>query len=83
MTVLLAKVFRHVLTHTDKSFSTVEEEIDFVRTYLEIEKVRFGDRLSVQIEVSKAAEGHRSLAHSSAACRERAETWASSQAWRQ
>ena len=56
MTVRLAKVFRHVLTHTDRSFSTVEEEIDFVRTYLEIEKVRFGDRLSVQIEVSKAAE---------------------------
>jgi two-component system LytT family sensor kinase len=55
MTVRLAKVFRHVLTHTDKSFSTVEEEIDFVRTYLEIEKVRFGDRLSIQIEVSKAA----------------------------
>jgi two-component system LytT family sensor kinase len=56
MTVRLAKVFRHVLTHTDKSFSSVEEEIDFVRTYLEIEKVRFGDRLSIQIEVSKAAE---------------------------
>jgi two-component system LytT family sensor kinase len=56
MTVRLAKVFRHVLTHADRSFSTVEEEIDFVRTYLEIEKVRFGDRLSVQIEVSEAAE---------------------------
>jgi two-component system LytT family sensor kinase len=56
MTVRLAKVFRHVLTHTDKSFSTVEEEIDFVRTYLEIEKVRFGDRLSILIEVSEAAE---------------------------
>jgi two-component system LytT family sensor kinase len=56
MTVRLAKVFRHVLTHTDRSFSTVEEEIDFVRTYLEIEKVRFGDRLSVQIDVSEAAE---------------------------
>jgi len=56
MTVRLAKVFRHVLTHTDRSFSTVEEEIDFVRTYLEIEKVRFGDRLSVEIEVSEAAE---------------------------
>ncbi len=56
MTVRLARVFRHVLTHTDKSFSTVEEEIDFVRTYLEIEKVRFGDRLSILIEVSEAAE---------------------------
>jgi two-component system LytT family sensor kinase len=56
MTVRLAKVFRHVLTHADRSFSTVEEELDFVRTYLEIEKVRFGDRLSIQIEVSEAAE---------------------------
>jgi two-component system LytT family sensor kinase len=56
MTVRLAKVFRHVLTHADRSFSSVEEEIDFVRTYLEIEKVRFGDRLRVEIEVSEAAE---------------------------
>jgi two-component system LytT family sensor kinase len=57
MTVRLAKVFRHVLTHADRSFSSIEEEIDFVRTYLEIEEVRFGDRLRIQFDVSEAVAG--------------------------
>jgi two-component system LytT family sensor kinase len=57
MTVRLAKVFRHVLTHADQSFSSIEEEIDFLRTYLEIEKVRFGDRLRVRFEIDAEVVG--------------------------
>ena len=38
MTVLLAKVFRHVLMHSDQQFSRVAEEMDFLRTYLRIER---------------------------------------------
>jgi len=53
-TVQLAKVFRHVLTHSDRSFSSVEEEVDFLRTYLEIEKVRFGERLRVEFDITEA-----------------------------
>ncbi|MGA2595774.1 MAG: histidine kinase [Bryobacteraceae bacterium] len=51
MTVLLAKVFRHVLTQSDRQLTRVSEEMDFLRTYLRIEEVRFGDRLRVRMEL--------------------------------
>ena len=51
MTVLLAKVFRHVLMHSDQQFSRVAEEMEFLRTYLGIEQVRFGTRLRVSMDV--------------------------------
>jgi two-component system LytT family sensor kinase len=51
MVVQLAKVFRHLLTHSEKSFSSLQEEIEFLRTYLDIEKVRFGERLSVEFDI--------------------------------
>jgi two-component system LytT family sensor kinase len=51
MTVLLAKVFRHVLMQSDRQLTRVSEEMDFLRTYLRIEEVRFGDRLRVRLEL--------------------------------
>jgi two-component system LytT family sensor kinase len=51
MTVLLAKVFRHVLMHSDQQLSRVAEEMDFLKTYLGIEQVRFGARLRVSMSV--------------------------------
>jgi two-component system, LytTR family, sensor kinase len=54
MIVRLAKIFRHVLTYHDRPFSSVNEEISFLQTYLEIEKVRFGDRLQVNFEIDEA-----------------------------
>ena len=54
MIIRLAKIFRHVLTYHDRPFSSVNEEISFLQTYLEIEKVRFGDRLQVHFEIDEA-----------------------------
>jgi two-component system LytT family sensor kinase len=51
MTVLLAKTFRHVLMHSDQQFSRVSEEMEFLRTYLGIEEVRFGARLRVSMNI--------------------------------
>jgi two-component system, LytTR family, sensor kinase len=51
MIIRLAKIFRHVLTYHDRPFSSVNEEISFLQTYLEIEKVRFGDRLQVNFDI--------------------------------
>jgi len=51
MTVLLAKVFRHVLMQSDRQLTPVSEEIEFLCTYLRIEEVRFGDRLRVTMNV--------------------------------
>jgi two-component system, LytTR family, sensor kinase len=54
MTVLLAKIFRHVLMQGDAQLTRVAEEIEFLRTYLLIEEVRFGERLRVTIDVDDA-----------------------------
>lgn len=54
MIIRLAKIFRHVLTYHDRPFSSIHEEISFLRTYLEIEKVRFGDRLQVNFDVQES-----------------------------
>jgi two-component system, LytTR family, sensor kinase len=54
MIIRLAKIFRHVLTYHDRPFSSVNEEISFLQTYLEIEKVRFGDRLQVNFEIEES-----------------------------
>jgi len=54
MIIRLAKIFRHVLTYHDRLFSSVNEEISFLQTYLEIEKVRFGDRLQVNFDIEES-----------------------------
>jgi two-component system LytT family sensor kinase len=51
MTLRLAKVFRHVLSRSSRPLTSLCDEIAFLRTYLEIEKARFGDRLQVDIDV--------------------------------
>jgi two-component system LytT family sensor kinase len=57
VTVLLAKVFRHVLLYSDRQLTAVSEEIEFLRTYLRIEEVRFGARLSVRMDVDPSVSG--------------------------
>jgi two-component system LytT family sensor kinase len=59
VTILLAKVFRHVLLFSDRQLTAVSEEIEFLTTYLRIEEVRFGSRLSVRMDVDPAVSGVR------------------------
>jgi two-component system, LytTR family, sensor kinase len=54
MIIRLAKIFRHVLTHHDRPFSSIDEEISFLKTYLQIEKVRFGERLQVRFDIQES-----------------------------
>jgi two-component system LytT family sensor kinase len=56
MTVRLAAVFRHVLAQSARPLTTVRDELEFLRTYLYIEEVRFGDRLQVSIEAASEVE---------------------------
>lgn len=49
MTERLAQCFRYALAKHSRNLSTLNEELDFARHYLEIEQVRFGDRLRVQL----------------------------------
>jgi len=49
MTERLAECFRYALAKHARNLSTLDEELGFARQYLEIEQVRFGDRLRVQL----------------------------------
>jgi two-component system LytT family sensor kinase len=51
----LAEVFRYTLTRSDAEWVRVDEEFDFVRAYLEVERARFGDRLQVAVHVDDTA----------------------------
>jgi len=48
----LADIFRYALSASDKEFVTLRDELDFVDSYLDIEKARFGDKLKVRKDVS-------------------------------
>ncbi len=54
MTVQLAKIFRHVLSSSDRQMISIGEEMEFLETWLAIERVRFGDRLQVQFEIDES-----------------------------
>lgn len=54
MTLLLSKFFRYNTNRQNNNLTTIGEELDMVDTYLEIEKVRFGDRLNYQVRLPPA-----------------------------
>jgi two-component system, LytTR family, sensor kinase len=54
ITVRLASIFRYVLLHTDRPLSSLDEEMGFLRTYLDIEQIRFGERLLVEFDVESS-----------------------------
>lgn len=52
MTVLLSKLFRYTTGRTnDDYFDTIANELEMVRTYLQVEQVRFGERLQFDVQV--------------------------------
>ncbi len=57
MTLALSRLFRASLGATDTPCSTVAREVALVKTYLEIEETRFGDRLTTSVSVDDAALG--------------------------
>jgi sensor histidine kinase YesM len=55
MLVKLSELLRSSLSAADKEFMTLKEDCEFARRYLDIEKVRLGDRLIVKTEVDEGA----------------------------
>ena len=56
MTVLLSKLFRYTTGRTDDEyFDTIANELEMVDTYLQIEQVRFGERLNFRVQVDDPA----------------------------
>jgi sensor histidine kinase YesM len=55
MTVLLAQFFRQTLALSERKKIPLAEEIALLESYLAIEKIRFGDKLGVALELSAEA----------------------------
>ena len=53
----LAEMFRYVLNGSERGLVPLEEELAFLDDYLEIERVRFGERLRVTREITPEALG--------------------------
>ncbi|QMU28805.1 sensor histidine kinase [Adhaeribacter radiodurans] len=45
MVLLLSKFFRFTLNKTSNTFHTVQEEVEISQTYLQLQQIRFGERL--------------------------------------
>jgi LytS/YehU family sensor histidine kinase len=48
----LSDLLRHALESAEKQEVTLKEELKFIELYLDIQKVRFSDRLTVQLEIA-------------------------------
>ncbi|WP_128547560.1 sensor histidine kinase [Larkinella soli] len=52
MVLLLSKLFRYTTGLKNQYFNSIANELEMVRTYLDVEQVRFGDRLSYRIDLA-------------------------------
>lgn len=49
MTLALSKFYKYSTNRTDENWTTVAKELELINTYLEIERIRFGDTLEVDL----------------------------------
>lgn len=56
MAISLSKFFRYSINRESSNFSTLKEELEIAETYLEIEKVRFEEKLDFKITTEKGLE---------------------------
>lgn len=58
MVLSLSDLFRYSLNTQSKSYTTVDEEIKMVNTYMDIEKTRFEDQLEYTIDIDEEAKSY-------------------------
>jgi two-component system, LytTR family, sensor kinase len=56
MIIKLSDFLRHSIGHKEKQMISLSEEIDHILLYLDIEKVRFGERLLYKFEMEEACK---------------------------
>ncbi|MCZ4695091.1 hypothetical protein DWB61_08915 [Ancylomarina euxinus] len=56
MALALSDFFRYAINHKDQDMIEVSKEVEISETYLQIEKVRFGNDLDYSIEIDDLAE---------------------------
>jgi two-component system LytT family sensor kinase len=59
MTLKLSKLFRYSINSQQENMASIKEEIEIVNTYLDIEKVRFGDRINFMMQIAPEVAGLR------------------------
>ena len=52
MTLKLSKLFRYSINTQNENLTSVKEEVEIVNTYLDIEKVRFGNRINFNLDIA-------------------------------
>lgn len=57
-TELLGGLLRRALDQSSDRFLTLEQELDFVRRYIEVEKIRFGSRIDFTTKIDDACLAH-------------------------
>jgi sensor histidine kinase YesM len=53
MTVALADLFRYSINYSNHNYSTVKQEAEMAEVYLQIEKVRFEDKLNYSLNIDR------------------------------
>lgn len=53
---LLGKSMHYVLENTGTSFTTLTKELEYIKTYLSIQQIRFGDRVNFSIEIDDSLD---------------------------
>jgi sensor histidine kinase YesM len=56
MTIKLSRLFRYSINTQESNWSSVKEEVNIVETYLDIERVRFGNRINFLIETDDSLQ---------------------------
>ncbi|BBE30027.1 hypothetical protein OSSY52_01680 [Tepiditoga spiralis] len=54
----LSGIYRKILYSSDKKFQTLEEEFELIKKYLDIEKIRMGDRLEYEIIIDESIKNN-------------------------
>lgn len=53
MTLALSRLFRQTIS-SDKQFISIGQEVDYVRNYLEIQQMRYKDKLTYELDIEEA-----------------------------
>ena len=76
MALALSRFFRYSINKEQTNLICVSEEIEMINTYLDIEKIRFGNQLDYKIECDTECEKRTySQNVTSATCRKQHQAW--------
>ena len=53
MTIALSDLFRYSINYSNNNYSTVKDEVEMANVYLQIEKIRFEDKLNYTLQVEE------------------------------